>query len=92
MKKIEIKKYLRFLGINTIEKMTFKSCEICGKRNSKLVREKISWNNNKYGILPVHCCLNCGFLYQNPRFNKNFYSRYYGKSYGEEVNSKKRFQ
>ena len=89
MKKIEIKKYLNFLGMDGIEKMDFKSCEICENKNTKLIKSKISWNNNRYGILPVHCCLNCGFIFQNPRFNKNFYSRYYGKSYGEEVILKK---
>ena len=89
MKKIEIKKYLNFLGMDGIEKMDFKSCEICENKNTKLIKSKISWNNNRYGILPVHCCLNCGFIFQNPRFNKNFYSKYYGKSYGEEVILKK---
>ena len=64
MKKIEIKKYLNFLGMDGIEKMDFKSCEICENKNTKLIKSKISWNNNRYGILPVHCCLNCGFIFR----------------------------
>ena len=37
MRKIEIKKYLNFLGMDAIEKMSFKSCEICGNKNTKLI-------------------------------------------------------
>ena len=42
MKKIEIKKYLNFLGMDGIEKMDFKSCEICENKNTKLIKSKIS--------------------------------------------------
>ena len=41
MKKIEIKKYLNFLGMDGIEKMDFKSCEICENKNTKLIKSKI---------------------------------------------------
>ena len=37
MKQIEIKKYLKFLGMDTTEKMSFKNCEICGNKNTKLI-------------------------------------------------------
>ncbi len=85
MKKIEIKKYLNFLNMKEMEKMSLKKCEICGNKETQLLRKKISWNNNKYGILPVHCCSNCGFVFQNPRFNKNFYFKYYQGLYGQKV-------
>ena len=32
------------------------------------VIRKISWNENKFGVLPVHSCNNCGMVFQNPRF------------------------
>ena len=52
--------------------MKFKNCEICGSSKTLLIQERISWNNNMFGVLPVHCCSDCGFLFQNPRFSKNF--------------------
>jgi 2-polyprenyl-3-methyl-5-hydroxy-6-metoxy-1,4-benzoquinol methylase len=77
----EIKRYLNYLKFNNFEKPKLKSCEICESKKTKLLRKKISWNNNKYGVLPVHCCLECGFVFQNPRFSKKFYFNYYKKTY-----------
>lgn len=76
-----IKAYLKYLKFKEFEKPKLKSCEICNSKKTKLLRKKISWNNNKFGILPVHCCLNCGFVFQNPRFSKKFYFNYYKKTY-----------
>ena len=77
----EIKKYLKYLKFKKFFKPTYRKCEICNSKKTKLLRKKISWNNNKYGILPVHCCTNCGFIFQNPRFSKQFYFDYYKKTY-----------
>ena len=77
----EVKKYLNYLKFKKFYKPKIKPCELCGSKNTKLLRRKISWNNNKFGILPVHCCTNCGFVFQNPRFNKEFYFNYYKKTY-----------
>ena len=77
----EVRKYLSYLKFKKFYKPSLKACELCGSTKSKLLRKKISWNNNKFGILPVHCCTNCGFLFQNPRFSKEFYFNYYKKTY-----------
>lgn len=77
----EIKKYLKYLKFKNFEKPILKPCEICNSKKSKLLRKKISWNNNKFGTLPVHCCVECGFVFQNPRFSKKFYFNYYKKTY-----------
>ncbi len=77
----EIKKYLKYLKFKKFYKPSLKPCELCGSKDTKLLRRKISWNNNKFGVLPVHCCNNCGFVFQNPRFNKEFYFNYYKKTY-----------
>lgn len=77
----EVKKYLKYLKFKKFYKPSFKPCELCGSKKTKPLRRKISWNNNKFGILPVHCCTNCGFVFQNPRFNKDFYFNYYKKTY-----------
>jgi 2-polyprenyl-3-methyl-5-hydroxy-6-metoxy-1,4-benzoquinol methylase len=81
MNKNQIKKYLNFLKIKEFYPMKYKKCEICGSFKTKLIKKKISWNNNKFGVLPIHCCSSCGFLFQNPRFSKKFYMEYYKNSY-----------
>ena len=81
MNNSDIKKYLKYLNFDKFYKPKYKRCEICNSNKTKLLRKKISWNNNKFGILPVHCCLNCGFVFQNPRFDTQFYKNYYEKAY-----------
>ena len=81
MNQNEIDKYLDFLKFKKSYKPSLKPCEICGSDNTKIFIKKISWNNKKYGVLPIHCCNNCGMVFQNPRFNKNFYFNYYKKIY-----------
>ncbi len=81
MNKSQIQKYLNFLKVKKFYPMKLKNCEICGSSKTILIQEKISWNNNMFGVLPVHCCSNCGFLFQNPRFSKKFYMEYYKNSY-----------
>ena len=81
MNKTEIKKYLKYLNFDKFYPVTYKKCEICNSKKTKLIQRKISWNNNKFGILPVHVCTNCGFVFQNPRFSKKFYMEYYKKAY-----------
>jgi 2-polyprenyl-3-methyl-5-hydroxy-6-metoxy-1,4-benzoquinol methylase len=81
MNKSEISKYLKFLKIKTKYIPKLRKCEICNSKNTKILQKKISWNNNKFGVLPVHCCLKCGFVFQNPRFSKKFYLEYYQNLY-----------
>ncbi len=85
MNKKNIKKYLNYLGIKKNYKYKKIKCEICGSHKNKIIQEKISWNNNKFGILPVCCCLNCGFLFQNPRFEKIFYEKFYSEYYRKKI-------
>ena len=81
MNKNEVKKYLKYLKFKKFYGVKYKKCEICSSKKTKLIQKKISWGNNKFGVLPVHCCLNCGFIFQNPRFSKQFYKEYYKKEY-----------
>ena len=85
MNKDEIRKYLSYLGVK--EKFISKKikCEICSSKENKVIQKKISWNNNKFGVLPVCCCLNCGFLFQNPRFESKFYEKFYSEFYRKKI-------
>ena len=71
MNKKDVKKYLTFLGIKKNYKPKKIHCEICGSNTSKIIQKKILWKKNVFGVLPVCCCTKCGFLFQNPRFEKN---------------------
>lgn len=57
------------------------NCEICGSSQSTVIRENISLGKGLIGKLPVVACNSCGFLYQNPRFEKRFYDDYYSFHY-----------
>ncbi len=85
MNKKEINKYFSYLGIKKKFKSKKIKCEVCGSRKNKIIQKKISWNNNKFGTLPVCCCLNCGFLFQNPRFEKLFYEKFYSEFYRKKI-------
>ena len=81
MKKSDVRTYLKYVGLGYKYKPKYKKCEICNSKRTRVLKKRISWSNNKFGVLPVHCCLNCGFVFQNPRFSKKFYSEYYGNRY-----------
>ena len=81
MKQSDINAYLKYVNLSSKYQPKYKKCEICNSKKTKILQKKISWNNNKFGVLPVHCCLNCGFIFQNPRFSKKFYAEYYGHRY-----------
>lgn len=90
MRKEKIKKnYLKYLGIKKKYLYKYINCEICSSKNLKVLRTKISWNNNKFGILPVCCCLNCGFIFQNPRFEEKFYKNFYSDYYRKKIYTSK---
>lgn len=76
-----IKKYLKFVGSKESFVAKKAKCDVCGSFDNKVIREKISWNNDKFGILPVCCCNVCGFLFQRYKFNKRFYQLFYSEYY-----------
>ena len=59
----------------------FIKCEVCECEDHKIVREIVSISRGNYGKLPVVSCKKCGFLFQNPRLNEQFYEDYYKKNY-----------
>ena len=85
MNKKDVKKYLNFLGVSKNYKSKKINCEICNNKKSKIITSKISWGKNKFGILPVCCCERCGFLFQNPRFGREFYEKFYSEYYRKKI-------
>lgn len=76
-----LKDFLKNIEMSGDYTSEYISCEVCGEPTYTIIRDKISIGKGKYGKLPVVSCNNCGFLYQNPRFNKKFYNDYYTHHY-----------
>ena len=81
------KKYLKFLKIGTNYSYKKIKCEICNSKNNRIIREKILWGKNIFGTLPIVCCNFCGFIFQNPRFEKKFYKNFYREYYRKKIYS-----
>ena len=88
----KIKKTLKYINmakfIDEVPKNI--NCEICGSKKTKLLRENISLGKDAFGYFPVHCCDNCGFIFQKKKFSKAFYNYYYSKIYREITFNSKR--
>tara|TARA_Y100000591_G_scaffold331127_1_gene364081 strand:+ start:952 stop:1893 length:942 start_codon:yes stop_codon:yes gene_type:complete len=76
-----IQKYLKFVGSDQSFIAKKAKCDVCGSLNNTIIRDRISWNNGRFGILPVSCCNFCGFLFQKYKFNKRFYQLFYSEYY-----------
>ncbi|AEF99593.1 class I SAM-dependent methyltransferase [Methylomonas methanica] len=76
-----LKEYLQHIQMEGDYSSEYIPCEICGDHACTIVREVISIGKGAFGKLPVVACNSCGFLYQNPRFNKQFYEDYYARHY-----------
>ena len=87
MNKKQANKYLNFLGIK--ENFVFKpvNCEICNSNKNEIIKNIISWNNNKFGHHPVAVCKNCGFVFQKFRSNKKFYRKFYEEYYRKKIDN-----
>jgi SAM-dependent methyltransferase len=76
-----LKDYLRHIEMEGSYTSEMIPCEICNDTHFTVVREVISIGKGAFGKLPVVACNTCGFLFQNPRFNKQFYEDYYARHY-----------
>ena len=76
-----LKKYLKHIQMETNYIVSDINCEICDSKENTVIRENISLGKGLIGKLPVVACNNCGFLYQNPRFEEKFYEDFYSKNY-----------
>ena len=72
MNKKQIKKYLNYLGLKDYFSFKPINCELCGFSKNSIIKNIISWNNNKFGYHPIAVCKNCGFVFQNIDQVKNF--------------------
>lgn len=79
--------YLSYLKIDKPFLYESVPCELCGSDDFLLIREFVSFGGKNIGRLPVQCCNKCGYLMQNPRFERAFYQYYYGEYYRKVTNS-----
>ncbi len=73
--------YLQYVGIVDNVTAAHLPCEVCNSTLHRKLVEQVEIGTNVFGRLPVVGCANCGFVYQDPRFNKAFYDTYYDKYY-----------
>lgn len=78
---VPLQDYLREIGTAGQQPVVDLSCEICGERSREVVRDTVEIARGVRTALSVVCCGACGFLYQTPRFNPDFYRKYYGSQY-----------
>lgn len=76
-----LKEYLKYVGIIEGVTSSFVPCEICASETFLPICDYVNIGQEKLAKLPVVCCSICGFMMQNPRFNKYFYDNYYNKYY-----------
>ncbi len=76
-----LKDYMKHIEMEGSYTSEYIPCEVCGDKEHTVVRDVISIGKGAFGKLPVVTCNTCGFLFQNPRFNKEFYEDYYAKHY-----------
>jgi hypothetical protein len=64
--------YLESVGI--VEGISAHSvdCEVCGHHEHELLVEKVETGPDRFARLPIVACTQCGYIFQNPRFNKAF--------------------
>jgi 2-polyprenyl-3-methyl-5-hydroxy-6-metoxy-1,4-benzoquinol methylase len=88
----KIQTLLKFIKMNEfIEEIPIDTnCEVCESNKSRQLRETISLGNNHFVYFPIHCCENCGFIFQKKKFSKEFYNHYYSKIYREITFNSKR--
>jgi hypothetical protein len=73
--------YLLQVGIVEGVTSSLVPCEICGSEAFSPICDYVNVGQEQLAKLPVVCCNTCGFVMQNPRFNKYFYDNYYNKYY-----------
>ncbi len=76
-----LKEYLKKIGLKNNYTSNYIECEICSRVDHTIIRNYVSLGNNESTKLPVVSCNNCGFLFQNPRFNEAFYDDFYSSKY-----------
>lgn len=74
--------YLNHVGMSAVNcEHTMVPCEICSCSEFTVIRDVISLGKGRYGKLPVQACNRCGYLMQNPRFDRQFYRDFYRHYY-----------
>jgi hypothetical protein len=72
--------YFGYLGISPT-KTCNEACEICAHGAFTVLRDSVRVEDGLRVRLSVVCCDRCGYLYQNPRFDAEFYNSYYRTAY-----------
>ena len=73
--------YLAAVGIADGVSAHTVDCEVCGSTKHVPLVDDVETGPDRFARLPVVACSACGYIFQNPRFNRRFYDTYYEKYY-----------
>ncbi|MBO8204956.1 class I SAM-dependent methyltransferase [Prochlorococcus marinus] len=76
-----INEYFNILGCKRNYSRQLIKCEICNSNEFEVICSHTDTGNNILAPVEVQACKKCGFLMQNPRFEKEFYEKYYEEFY-----------
>lgn len=77
--------YLASVGITEGVSAQPVDCEVCGHAEPVALVDQVEIGPDRFSKLPVVACPACGFVFQNPRFNRHFYDTYYEKYYRQAM-------
>jgi SAM-dependent methyltransferase len=77
---LSLEEYFAYLGISPT-RIQDGVCEICSHASFTPLRGSVAVGNGLRVRLAVVSCDRCGYLYQNPRFDPEFYNAYYNAVY-----------
>lgn len=83
---LSLEGYFAFLGVSP-SSISSAGCELCGSNAATVLRDTVRVTDTMRVEMQVVCCDRCGFLFQSPRFDQGFYSRYYDLAYRRVLGS-----
>lgn len=78
---LNLPNYVRHIGIGGDYRAADTPCEVCGSPAFSPIRDAVVVEEDLYVALKVVACDVCGFLFQTPRFDADFYDAYYNSHY-----------
>jgi SAM-dependent methyltransferase len=76
---LDLGDYLEAIGMESSVPRDTVACEVCGGGETEPVREAVRVTDKIWARFVVVSCKRCGFLYQTPRFEPEFYRDYYAR-------------
>jgi 2-polyprenyl-3-methyl-5-hydroxy-6-metoxy-1,4-benzoquinol methylase len=77
----KIRQYPSAVGLDGDFAPSLHPCDVCGATAFRTLVSEVDIGSGRFWPLPIMQCSRCGFVMQNPRFERRFYEEYYNKYY-----------